>query len=101
MNYPCKHGVTRYCGICERQETEDQKVMTVKYIVFDVNGIPTAMVFPSHVQHKDVTINGAKPVSAGFAYIVNKDEVYTSGNSISLNLTSRKEDASLIATLLK
>lgn len=75
--------------------------MVTKYIVFQYQGLPTPVVFPSFIEHADVQIKGAKPLSAGFCHIVDKNEVYVSGKSLSLNLETAEGDAQLIAKLLK
>jgi hypothetical protein len=66
-----------------------------KYIVFERGGLEYPVLFPNHfVQHKEVQTCD-KLVSAGF-FAIDGEDVFVSGQSISLKLSSRKEDADLI-----
>lgn len=74
-----------------------------KYVVFEGNdGLLFPILMPNaFIEHKHLACNGRtnKPVSAGFFSICG-DEVYVSGESISLNLKSMERDAKLIFTML-
>jgi hypothetical protein len=66
-----------------------------KYIIFERKGLQYPVLFPNHyVQHKEIQTCD-KVVSAGF-FAINEGDVFVSGNSVSLGVNSRKEDAELI-----
>jgi hypothetical protein len=74
-----------------------------KYIVFNCDGIETPVVFPEHVIHKEVALKtefeNCKPISAAL-FDWNRGEVVLEGESRSLGLRSRPQDAELIKKLL-
>ena len=77
----------------------------MKYIIFeDPIGEELPIIFPSHVNHSDIStamVNGykqacLKPVSAGTVSIDDKGNPYCHGNSFTLNLKSEDRDTRLI-----
>lgn len=74
----------------------------MKYIIFKFIGAELPVIFPGDVfNHDNIKVLSAKfgdgkPVSAGKCDIVSKDEVRVYGDSFSLGLKSRKQDADLI-----
>jgi hypothetical protein len=77
-----------------------------KYIVLTWQGREQVTVFPFHVKHADVfsymkrECPELEAISAGF-FIVDNGAVWTTGNSESLNLTSRPEDRQAIESFLQ
>jgi hypothetical protein len=87
-----------------------------KYIILDVNGVETPFLFPAHITHLNAvpSLDGKtdawQVVSAGFyrvgIHYRNDDcepEPYVTvfDGSFSLGVSSRPEDAAIIAALLK
>ena len=80
----------------------------MKYVIFEFLGVEIPVIFPSDIlNHCDVELTAkmfdgskGKPVSAGTCNIMAKDEVYVSGDSFSLGIKSRKEDAEIIKNAL-
>lgn len=74
-----------------------------KYIVFNCDGIETPVVFPDFVTHKEVALNtefeNCKPISAA-SFDWHRGEVVLQGESLSLGLKPRPQDAELIKKLL-
>jgi hypothetical protein len=72
--------------------------MEFKYIMFDNRLTEHHVMFANHITHSNMAFNlsaAGKPISAGFVRFVNgKLEAY--GESISLKLTSRREDTAII-----
>lgn len=67
-----------------------------KYVIFEKNGLEYPVLFPNHfIDHNTVIVGYDKPVSAGF-FCIDGEDVFVSGKSQTLNLSSRKEDADLI-----
>ena len=75
----------------------------MKYIVFqEMNtGSKMPIIFPDHITHSTIKIDGAKPVSAGFC-LVGTEEIVTivTGKSDSLNLSPAVGDRELIIAVL-
>ena len=87
-----------------------------KYVILDVEGIPTPVLFPAHLQHSDVGvgidrmfIKSGDIISAGFYEVRPRLvlyettptlEVTVSGHSESLGVSHRPEDAEIIRTHL-
>lgn len=75
----------------------------MKYVVFELGstGLKMPVVFPDHVTHSQIKIEGASPVSAGFC-LVGTEEIVTigTGKSDSLNLTPMAGDRELIIAVL-
>lgn len=79
-----------------------------KYIVVEFNGLETPILFPAHVGHDDMArslgITADDVVSAGFVHIypLRGDclVVKAIGESITLKVASREEDADLIRKAL-
>jgi len=71
-----------------------------KYIIFsDVHGMELPVIFSPLLQHGDIKVKGFEPVSAGFCYMFDADEkrcFTTFGQSVSLKLESRPEDARIL-----
>lgn len=75
--------------------------MSLKYVIFQVaEGMPfQPVIMPEHVTHSAVSIEGAKPVSAGFFDVAEGCNPF--GKSESLALSPHPRDAALLqATLL-
>jgi hypothetical protein len=79
----------------------------MKYIVFKFLGCELPVVFDGTVfNHDNIKVVSDKygngvPISAGHVHIFSKEEVYVKGDSFSLNLKSRKEDAEIIKRMLE
>lgn len=77
-----------------------------KYIVLRFNRREQVTVFPFAMKHADVfsymkrECPELEPISAGF-FIVDNGAVWTTGNSESLNLSSRPEDRQAIESFLQ
>lgn len=75
----------------------------MKYIVFEQEGTGLKMpvVFPDHITHSTIKIEGARPVSAGFC-LLGTEELVTigTGKSDSLNLAPMVGDRDLIIAVL-
>jgi len=72
----------------------------MKYIIFD-NIFP--VIFNEAIGHKDITIAGMKPTSAGFVEIFSDGisiGAEASGKSVSLNLSSKEKDSKIITKTL-
>lgn len=83
--------------------------MKTKYVVmFDFElDIEIPYVFPECINHVDFVksivqepMHASHPVSAGFCLIDRQGQYVTYGNSISLNLSSRPDDAKLLNRFL-
>ena len=82
----------------------------MKYVIFETGSIPTALIFDPLVQHS--SFKGLRPVSAGFfslseenvaekydCWMTSADfvpKVSVWGESVSLDIKSRPEDAEII-----
>lgn len=75
----------------------------MKYVVFELGatGLKMPVIFPDHVTHSQIKIEGASPVSAGFCF-VGTEELVTIGTdrSESLNLMPMAGDRELIMAIL-
>lgn len=73
----------------------------MKYVIFQDNktGLMQPVIFGEHTTHSDASIVNAKPISAGFFYIKGSGFTVT-GESESLGLKSRPEDAELLKLVL-
>jgi hypothetical protein len=72
----------------------------MKYIIFD-EIFP--VIFNEAIAHRDMLVSSMKPTSAGFVSIMSiEGSIYAkaSGESISLNLSSKKKDSELITRTL-
>lgn len=69
----------------------------MKYIIFEdqKSGLLQPVIFGEHTTHSQVTIEGAKPVSAGFVNF-DKKGLSVFGESDSLNLGINERDRDLI-----
>nr|DAV64459.1 MAG TPA: hypothetical protein [Caudoviricetes sp.] len=74
----------------------------MKYIVFeqDLTGLKMPVVFPDHITHSQIKIEGSRPVSAGFCQ-VGTEEIVTiePHKSDSLNLAPMPGDRELIVAV--
>ena len=75
--------------------------MRPKYVVGDlqVSGLTTAILIPAFMNHSDIRGLFSEIHSAGFYYIAD-DKVSVYGNSVSLNVSSKPEDAKYITQTL-
>lgn len=75
----------------------------MKYVVFEdvKTGLKMPVVFPDHITHSTIKIEGANPISAGFC-LVGTEEIVSIGNggSESLNLSPAVGDRELIIAVL-
>ncbi|MET0465291.1 MAG: hypothetical protein ABW007_19170 [Chitinophagaceae bacterium] len=76
----------------------------MKYVVFKHDATDQLMpvIFPEHITHADVTIEGALPVSAGFVYVDSRRRVTIPSNikATSLDLGPKDIDTNLIRDTL-
>ena len=96
------------------------KIHKLKYVILDVSGIPTPIIFPAHLPHDTVVpracmeCDGRPPlyevISAGFCEIESMAsfwskessiKVLVSGGSVNLQKSARAEDAELIERALR
>src|SRR5687768_8834069 len=81
------------------------KALMNKYIVISVNGIETVVPFQPHLQHAAMVprhyYRDLEVVSAGFYDVLPDGTVFVTGESTSLEVSSRPIDADLIAAFLK
>jgi len=74
-----------------------------KYVIWDDGVTDCVLVFSTHLNHKQIAIDmGIMPISAGFVSFERNPEndsikAVVSGGSVSLKLSSRPEDAEIIA----
>lgn len=76
----------------------------MKYIIFEqVNtGLKMPVIFPDHITHSSVIIEGAQPVSAGFCQIEVKNIIGILPQiSESLNIGPHPGDRELLISLLR
>lgn len=71
----------------------------IKYVILDISGIPTPIIFPAHLRHDGAVLNGKDALSAGYCEITPAG-VMVYGGSTSLGLTSKNEDAEIIKRAL-
>lgn len=87
------------------------KVMRLKYVILDVSGIPTPIIFPAHLPH-DTIKTPYEVISAGFCeieidlefgstHVFPELKVLVSGGSINLQKSARAEDAERIERALR
>ena len=69
-----------------------------KYIIIDNGGVEVPIVFDEILSHKEMSYNKTV-ISAGFLDVW-ENEVSVFGESVTLNIKSRKEDAILIKKML-
>lgn len=68
----------------------------MKYVIIDVNGIPTPIIFSVLLQHQQMAFN-QKVISAGFVFKHSETHQYVAyGKSVGLNVASRKEDDAIL-----
>ena len=63
----------------------------MKYIIFEGNGLVHPVLFGNHTGHKQVSIEGGKPVAAGFVKFDTIGWPHVYGESESLHLGNRGE----------
>lgn len=85
------------------------KPMKLKFVMLDVSGIPTPIIFPAHLPH-DTVKTPYEVISAGFCEIESMApfwskepsiKVLVSGGSINLQKSARAEDAGHIERALR
>lgn len=74
----------------------------MKYIIYEINGIPSPVLFPDHIPHRNIAVAlsgfySRALVSAGFFTA----DLGAHGQSESLNLSSREEDTPIITNFLR
>jgi hypothetical protein len=68
-----------------------------KYIIIQRDGREFPILFPKDLQHSEmVPAHAGTPVSAGFFQFVSPDVVLATGESITLRLSARDQDADII-----
>jgi hypothetical protein len=72
----------------------------MKYIIFEQAGLELPLVFPDLIEHK-VMAGERKVVSAGFVNLNLDNEIRIGGDSLTLNVKSRPQDAEIITKHLK
>jgi hypothetical protein len=75
----------------------------MKYIIVEWNGLEVPFIFPCFWNHNDMAevISGrGKPISAGFLKQDDCGNLYTTGKSRSLGVSSRPEDLEIITSQL-
>lgn len=72
----------------------------MKYIIFQFNDLYMPVIIPQHVTHKQVEIDGAHPISAGFFRFKKNGTITTYGESESLNLKPNLRDRELLQATL-
>ena len=68
----------------------------MKYIIFKDNDILKPIIFPDHINHSEIKLDNAHPVSAGFMSINSFGLIETHGRSESLNLGPMECDEDLL-----
>lgn len=63
----------------------------MKYVIFQYKQLIMPVIIPEHVTHKQVSVEGGMPISAGF-FTIKKGVVKCFGESESLKLKSRPEE---------
>lgn len=75
--------------------------MKNKYIMVEVEGLPTPIIFPGYINHSDMVrmmgLTREHVLSAGFVQF-SDDGIVPYGESISLGVISRPEDKAILAT---
>jgi hypothetical protein len=71
-----------------------------KYVITIAQGNQTAILFPAFVEHKQAISLPVRAISAGFAWLDADRKVHVKGESTSLKLKSRPEDADIIRETL-
>ncbi len=68
-----------------------------KYIIIQRDDCEFPILFSKEMQHSEmVPAHAGKPVSAGFFQFISPELVLATGESVSLKLTARDQDASII-----
>jgi hypothetical protein len=79
--------------------------MPLKYVMLDLDGIETPLLFPERLKHSDVvamirlSVPDCRPVSAGFV-MTTANGVAAYGSSLSLGVSSREQDTERLMLLL-
>ena len=61
----------------------------MKYIIFEGNGLAQPVIFGDHTTHAQISVKGARPVSAGFVRFDAMAYPHCYGRSDSLDLENR------------
>ena len=72
----------------------------MKYIIFQENDILKTVIFPDHINHSEIKLDKAIPISAGFMKLNSFGLVETYGKSESLNLKPKEDDERLLRLAL-
>lgn len=76
----------------------------MKYIIFEQikTGLKMPVIFPDHITHSSIAIEGTQPVSAGFCQLEVKNIIGILPQiSVSLNLGPHPGDCELLISLLR
>jgi ribosome modulation factor len=71
----------------------------MKYVIVSVQGVPTPILFPDHLNHCDMVPQGCKVTAAGFFHI-EEGKVLVHDGSTSLGMKSRDIDARVLQDYL-
>jgi hypothetical protein len=72
-----------------------------KYVIIRAQDVETAIIVPGFAQHNwAINLQARNPISAGFAWRDQSGSVHVEGESTSLNLKSRPQDAEIIRETL-
>jgi hypothetical protein len=78
-----------------------EPVLKFKYVIIRALDVETAIIVPPFAQHNwGINLTARRPISAGFAYRAADGSIKVWGESTSLKLKSRPEDATVIRETL-
>lgn len=74
----------------------------MKYIIFkdEKTGLVQPVIFGEHTTHSQITIEGAKPISAGFFHLSSEGGLSITGDSESLGLKPDDKDGVYLSMML-
>lgn len=76
-------------------------VLRFKYVIIRALDVETAIIVPPFAKHNwGINLNARRPISAGFAWRNDDGSITVEGESTSLHLKSRPEDAEIIRETL-
>ena len=73
----------------------------MKYIIFQENDILKPVIFPDHINHSEIKLDKAIPISAGFLTINEFGMVEVYGQSESLKLKPKEDDDKILQNVLR
>lgn len=72
----------------------------MKYVIVNLSGLATAILFPDHINHCDAISPKVPPIGAGFCHLCAHGSVCVYGESTSLGFKASPADAKAIAHTL-